>query len=105
LIKKYLQNKYPKFNIIDYSIKKGGWRVILLIRLNPLFPFNLTNYILSLTSINIFEYTISTFIGKLPGHTIYTLIGWFSGNLSDIIDGKSLLKWWHQLLLFGISGI
>ena len=41
----------PKFKAIDDAVGKEGWKIVLLTRLSPVFPFNLLNYAYGLTSV------------------------------------------------------
>src|SRR5437870_5652803 len=40
-----LARKNPKFDAIDRAIAKSGWKVVALLRLSPLVPFSLSNYL------------------------------------------------------------
>jgi uncharacterized membrane protein YdjX (TVP38/TMEM64 family) len=43
--------------------------------LSPLFPFNLLNYVLSLTRVRPGTYILASFIGMLPGTAMYVYLG------------------------------
>ena len=43
--------KTPKFAAIDKAIGKNGWKIVALLRLSPVVPFNLSNYFFGLTAI------------------------------------------------------
>ena len=42
---------YPRFKAIDKAIGESGFKIVLLLRLSPVFPFNLLNYALGLTRV------------------------------------------------------
>jgi hypothetical protein len=44
-------SQYPKWIAVDRAIRAEGWKITLLLRLAPIFPFNFLNYLLALTSI------------------------------------------------------
>lgn len=47
LVRSLIQSKirqYDKFEAIDRAIAAEGWKIVLLLRLNPIIPFNLINY-------------------------------------------------------------
>jgi len=58
------------------GVEREGWRFIAFVRLVPLFPFNILNYALGLSKINIFQYIVATYIFMLPGAIAYTYIGY-----------------------------
>ncbi|MGA8293668.1 MAG: TVP38/TMEM64 family protein [Rhodoplanes sp.] len=60
--------------VID-GVDAEGWRFIAFVRLVPLFPFNLSNYVLGLTRIPLHHYVIATFVCMLPGAVAYTWLG------------------------------
>jgi len=60
--------------LID-GVEAEGWRFVALVRLVPLFPFNLSNYVLGLTRIPIHQYVIATLVCMVPGAVAYTWLG------------------------------
>jgi uncharacterized membrane protein YdjX (TVP38/TMEM64 family) len=42
----------PKWRAIDKAISRNGFKVILLLRLSPLLPFALSNYLYAITSVD-----------------------------------------------------
>jgi len=57
------------------GINTEGWRFVAFVRLVPLFPFNLSNYLLGLTRIPFAQYVLATFVCMAPGATAYTWLG------------------------------
>jgi uncharacterized membrane protein YdjX (TVP38/TMEM64 family) len=55
-----------KFRALDRAITREGTKIVLLIRLAPIFPFTYINYAFGLTGIRLLPYVIATFIGILP---------------------------------------
>lgn len=58
------------------GVEQEGWRFVALVRLVPLFPFNLLNYGLGLTRIRLLEYASASFLFMLPGALAYTYLGY-----------------------------
>jgi rhodanese-related sulfurtransferase/membrane protein DedA with SNARE-associated domain len=52
-----------------------GWRFVAFVRLVPLFPFNLSNYVLGLTRIPLYHYVIATLVCMVPGAVAFTWLG------------------------------
>ena len=58
------------------GVEAEGWRFVALVRLVPLFPFNLLNYALGLTGIRLAEYLVATAVCMVPGAVAYTYLGY-----------------------------
>jgi uncharacterized membrane protein YdjX (TVP38/TMEM64 family)/rhodanese-related sulfurtransferase len=58
------------------GIDAEGWRFVALVRLVPLFPFNLSNYALGLTRIPLRHYVVATLTCMVPGVVAYTWLGY-----------------------------
>ncbi|MDZ8109523.1 MAG: TVP38/TMEM64 family protein [Nostoc sp. DedQUE12a] len=76
-------NKHPKFKAIDLAVAKEGWKIVLLTRLSPVFPFNLLNYAFGVTQVSLKNYILGSF-GIIPGTVMYVYIGSLAGNLAMI---------------------
>ena len=57
------------------AVDEEGWRVLLLLRLSPVVPFGLLNYLLGLTNTPVSTYLLWTVIGILPGSVVDIYIG------------------------------
>ncbi len=74
-------NKFNKFNKqgklaqFQTAILKQPLKFVLVIRLAPISPFNIVNFLFGLTSIHWLSYTLGTFIGIIPGTFAYTWLG------------------------------
>nr|PNR63088.1 hypothetical protein PHYPA_001513 [Physcomitrium patens] len=75
-ILKVAQNN-PKFLAIDKAVGADGFRVVTLLRLSPLLPFSLGNYLYRLTSIELGPYVLGSWLGMLPGTWVYVSAGAF----------------------------
>lgn len=58
------------------GVEDEGWRFVALVRLTPLFPFNLVNFAFGLTRIRLVEYVIASFVCMAPGAIAYTYLGY-----------------------------
>jgi uncharacterized membrane protein YdjX (TVP38/TMEM64 family) len=72
---KALARTRPLLQAIDRTVGDEGWKVVVLLRLNPLIPFNLQNYFFGATEIGLVPYTVSTFFGIMPGSAMYVYLG------------------------------
>jgi uncharacterized membrane protein YdjX (TVP38/TMEM64 family) len=64
-----------KFRNIDHAIGKQGAKLIFLLRLSPVIPFNLSNYFYGLTGVKFWPYVLASWIGIMPGTFLYVYIG------------------------------
>lgn len=67
--------KNPRFQAIDEAIGKNGWKIIGLLRLSPLIPFNLSNYFYGITAVSLKAYVAISAVGMIPGTLLYAYLG------------------------------
>ncbi|MGB3633482.1 MAG: TVP38/TMEM64 family protein [Rubrobacteraceae bacterium] len=60
---------------LDGEVERQGWRILVITRLVPLFPFNLQNYAYGLTKIGLGTYVLVSAICIIPGVIAYTFAG------------------------------
>eukprot|EP00850_Spirogloea_muscicola_P002869 SM000011S19047 [mRNA] locus=s11:529794:533036:- [translate_table: standard] len=77
-----------KFLAIDKAIGKDSFRVVVLLRLSPLLPFSLGNYIYGLTSVELLPYIAGSWLGMLPGTWAYVSAGAFGKKVIQQDDGS-----------------
>lgn len=58
---------HPRFAAVQAAIGRDGLRIVTLLRLTPLVPFNALNYLLGMTPLRYRDYALATFVGMLPG--------------------------------------
>ena len=89
-------SSYKKFAIIDKAVSKEGLKIVLLVRLSPLFPFNLLNYAFGITSVSFQDYLIGS-VGMIPGTIMYVYFGSLVGDIALIGSknqpGNIILHW------------
>ncbi len=68
---------------LDEGVEKQGWRMLLITRLVPLFPFNLQNFAYGLTKIGLGVYVLLTAICIIPGAAVYTFAGGSLANAKE----------------------
>lgn len=82
-----------RFAAIDKAIGKQGWKIVGLLRLSPLIPFNLSNYFYGVTAIGFLPYVLASAVGMLPGTLLYAYLGGAGKAGLGGGDGQSALKW------------
>lgn len=76
-----------RFHALDEAIGREGFKIVLLIRLSPVFPFVFTNYALALTRIRFRDFVLASWIGMLPGTLLYVYIGSTLKSLAELASG------------------
>jgi len=80
--------KNEKFTAIDEAVAQQGFKIVLLTRLSPLFPFNMLNYAFGLTKISFWKYALGSWIGMMPGTIMYVYVGAGLRSLADVAAGQ-----------------
>ncbi|EPS66993.1 hypothetical protein M569_07784, partial [Genlisea aurea] len=78
---------YPRFRSIDIAIRRSGFKIVLLLRLAPLLPFNMLNYLLSVTPISVADYLLASWLGMAPITLGLVYVGTTLKDLSDVTHG------------------
>ncbi|KAL0388663.1 UNVERIFIED_CONTAM: TVP38/TMEM64 family membrane protein [Sesamum radiatum] len=81
---------YPKFRAVAIAIRRSGFKIVLLLRLVPLLPFNMLNYLLSVTPVPIAQYMLASWLGMMPITFALVYVGTTLKDLSDVTHG------WHD---------
>ena len=67
--------KNETFATIDRAVADEGWKIVLLTRLSPVFPFTLLNCAFGLTRVKLSHYVLASWIGMMPGTVMYVYLG------------------------------
>ena len=73
-----------RFAAIDAAIALEGRKVVFLLRLSPVIPFNVLNYALGLTQVRLIDFVVAS-IGMIPGTLLYV----YTGKLASVVVGAS----------------
>jgi len=78
----------PRFAAIDRAVGEQGRKIVFLLRLSPVFPFNLLNYALGLTQVRFVDYVVAC-VGMLPGTLLYVYYGKLAGDVAALAGGAA----------------
>lgn len=92
-----------KFLAIDKAIGENGFKVVTLLRLSPLLPFSLGNYLYGLTSVDFVPYVLGSWLGMLPGSWAYVSAGAFGRAIIQEGSETALGGGNQQLLTLGVG--
>ena len=90
-----------RFAAVDAAVGREGFKIVLLTRLSPVFPFNVLNYAYSLTSVSLRDYVLGS-VGMIPGTVMYVYLGAAAGSVAGAATGtgeKTPAQW----ALFGFG--
>ena len=88
--------EHPKLRSVSDEFTPEGWKIVLLTRLIPLFPFKLSNYFFGLTGFRLWHFVLGTAIGFLPITAVLVYAGSLAHDLTTLgIDNvaRSPLVW------------
>lgn len=91
----------PKFAAIDRAVGRQGFRIVLLTRLSPIFPFNMQNYAYGLTGVKLWKYMLASWIGMIPGTLAYVYIGSGLRSLTAVAAGEVEGGWVEKVFFWG----
>jgi uncharacterized membrane protein YdjX (TVP38/TMEM64 family) len=92
----------PKFAAIDKAVGREGFKIVALLRLSPVFPFNLLNYGLGLTQVSFPQYLAAS-ICMLPGTLLYVYYGKAAGSLAALAGGARTEKGTSYWVVLGVG--
>jgi len=93
----------PRFAAIDRAVGGQGRKIVFLLRLSPVFPFNLLNYGLGLTRVRFRDYLLAS-VGMLPGTLLYVYYGKLAGDVAALAGGAAPEKGagYYAVLVLGL---
>jgi uncharacterized membrane protein YdjX (TVP38/TMEM64 family) len=91
-----------RFAAIDEAIGREGRKIVLLLRLSPVFPFSLLNYALGLTRVRLADYVIGS-LGMLPGTLLYVYSGKLAGDVAAAAGGAEVARGTGYWLVIGLG--
>ena len=64
-VDEHLIGRYPQLSAFSEVIRKNQFKVVLLLRLSPLVPYNVLNYCLAVMPLDFWPYLLASFFGML----------------------------------------
>ena len=101
-----IAKRNEKFRKIDSAIGQQGAKLVFLLRLSPVIPFNLSNYFYGLTGVKFWPYVFASWSGMIPGTFLYVYIGTASKlAVSAAAGGETMKHGWQYwaLISFGLA--
>lgn len=99
-----IAQRNEKFRNIDSAIGRQGAKLIFLLRLSPVIPFNLSNYFYGLTGVKFWPYVLASWIGMIPGTLLYVYIGTAGkAAVAATAGGEAVKHGWQYWTFLGVG--
>jgi uncharacterized membrane protein YdjX (TVP38/TMEM64 family) len=99
-----IAQRNEKFRHLDRAIGKQGAKLIFLLRLSPVIPFNLSNYFYGLTAVRFWPYVLASWIGMMPGTFLYVYIGTAGkAAVAAAAGGEAVKHGWQYWAFLGVG--
>ena len=94
----------PRVAAIERAVSARGRRIVLLLRLSPVVPFNVLNYVLGLTTISVWDFMFAS-VGTIPGALVYAYCGKVTGEALALAGQAEVPKdaSYYAVLLVGLG--
>ncbi len=94
--------QHTKLKLVNEELTPQGWKIVLLSRLIPFFPFKLSNYFFGLTSFSLRGFAGGTFLGIIPFslHNVY--LGSLAADIT-LIGTRNSTRTPLEWALYGIG--
>ena len=80
-----------KLDDVIKALRRRGLMAMLAVRIIPVAPFAVEGFIAGAVPIKVWEYTLGTFLGMLPGVLATSVFG---GQLTAALEDPSTINWW-----------
>jgi uncharacterized membrane protein YdjX (TVP38/TMEM64 family) len=91
-----------KFQRLDDAIGEQGAKLVFLLRLSPVIPFNVSNYFYGLTGVKFWPYVLASWLGMMPGTLLYVYLGAASkAAVAAAAGGEAVQHRWQYWSLMG----
>ena len=96
-------SRFPKLLAIEKAVSREGFRLVLLTRLSPAFPFSLLNLAYGLSEVSLRDYNFGL-IGIIPGTILFCALGALAGSAArfgEVLAGETSAQAW----VLGVVGV
>jgi uncharacterized membrane protein YdjX (TVP38/TMEM64 family) len=90
---------HERFAALDRAVAAEGWKIVLLTRLSPVFPYTVLNYAFGLTPVKLGHYVLASWLGMLPGTVMYVYLGTLAGAATTGPRSRTTGEW----ALYGVG--
>jgi uncharacterized membrane protein YdjX (TVP38/TMEM64 family) len=91
-----------RFAAVDRAVGREGAKIVFLLRLSPVFPYNVLNYALGLTDVRFFHFLIGC-VGMVPATALYVYYGKIAGDVATAAAGGAPQRGVAGYALLGVG--
>lgn len=103
MVATYVAKRWSKWDLVDHVLAQEGWKMVLLLRLSPVVPWNLLNIAMASTNVSFFQFTVASAIGIGFESSVLCYFGSLAQNIRDIVSGNAKPEGKVVYILAGIS--
>ena len=92
LMQRYVQryvDRHPRIAAIDRAVEIEGLRLVFLLRLSPVVPYTLLNYVLGVSRLRFLDYA-GGLVGMVPAALMYVYAGKVAGDIATLASGTAV---------------
>ncbi|QSQ21208.1 TVP38/TMEM64 family protein [Pyxidicoccus parkwayensis] len=98
-----MRQRFPGLARLDEAMKDGGFGAVCLLRLSPLAPYGVLNYVLGLTRVSPASFLAGTLVGSLPATVLFLVLG---HGAADVVRGTGgAVGLWVTVALTALSAL
>lgn len=71
------------------AVEQEGFKIVLLSRLSPAFPYNVLNYLFGVTDLPWRTFLAASWLGMLPITVLHVYMGTAIKNVADLVQGRA----------------
>ena len=83
-----LRTRLPLLQALETAVEENGFKIVLLSRLSPAFPYNVINYAYGTTRLPLRTYVGATWLGMFPVTVLHVFLGAQIKNVNDLVRGQ-----------------
>lgn len=94
-----MAEKRPVFKKINKAVEREGFKIVLLMRLSPLLPFSIANYLFGLSNVRFTSFMAASLLGFAPGTCTYVYL---ATTARVVVSEGARAPWYYYVL--GVAG-
>jgi uncharacterized membrane protein YdjX (TVP38/TMEM64 family) len=73
--------RFPSYPTVETALAKEGWKLVLLLKVAPMSPWNVLNYVMSATPLSLAAFALPSAVAAIPYVLLFSYMGrWGAGG-------------------------